>query len=108
MTVAVLTLLRRAQLSVAVLLTPVSLCSSGAMRGAKRWRWAMYAASSRSLMVKNPWRFSAVIMLTHMAVLNVSRHACHFLDRLYQTPPMPVREASVALIHVGGVWSDLS
>ena len=52
MAVAVLTLPRQAQISAAVLSTPVAMCSSGAMREAKRWRWAMYAASSRLLMVK--------------------------------------------------------
>ena len=36
--VAVLTLPRRAQISAVVLSTPVAMCSSGAMRGAKRWR----------------------------------------------------------------------
>ena len=35
MTVAVLTLPRRDQLSVAVLSTPVAMCSNGAMRGEK-------------------------------------------------------------------------
>ena len=32
---------------------PVKICSSDAMRGANRCRWEMYAASSRSLMVRN-------------------------------------------------------
>ena len=41
MAVAVLTLPRRDQLSAAVLSTPVEMCSSGAMRGANRCRWAM-------------------------------------------------------------------
>ena len=54
MVVAVLTLPHQAQLSAAVLLTPVAMCSSGAMRAVKMWRWAMYAANSRLLMVKNP------------------------------------------------------
>ena len=36
--VAVLTLPRQSQLSVAVLLTTVVMCYRGAMRGAKRWR----------------------------------------------------------------------
>ena len=54
MAVAVLTLPRRAQLSAAVLSYPVEMCSSGAMRGANRCRWEMYATSSRSLMVRNP------------------------------------------------------
>ena len=102
MAVAVLTLPRWAQLSAAVLSTPVAMCSSCAMRGAKMWRWVMYAASSKSFMVKNPWGFSLVRMLSCMAVLNVSRHTCHSPEGVCQTPPMPVREASVALIHVGG------
>ena len=97
MAVAVLTLPHRAQLSAAVLLTPVAMCYSGAMRGGKMWSWAMYAAISRSLMVKNPWGLSSVRMLDRMAVINVSRHTCHSLDGLYQTPPMPVREEYVAL-----------
>ena len=78
------------------------MCSSGTMRGAKRSMWAMYAASSRSFMVKNPWGFSLVIMLARMAVLNVSRHTCHSPDGLHQTPPIPVKEASMSPIHVGG------
>ena len=49
---AVLTLPHWDQLSAAVLSTPVSICSNGVMRGAKMWRWEMYAARSRSLMVK--------------------------------------------------------
>ena len=36
--VAVLTLPRRAQIYAAVLSTPVAMCSSGAMCGAKMWR----------------------------------------------------------------------
>ena len=76
MAVAVMTLPRRAQLSAAVLSTPVEMFSSGAMRGANRCRWAMYTASSRSLMVRNPVGFLSVRMLARMAVLNVSRHTC--------------------------------
>ena len=102
MAVAVLTLPRRSQISAEVLLTPVALCCSGAIRGAKMLRWAMYAASSRSLMVKNPFGFSSMRMLDCMVVLNVSRHKCHSPDGLYQTLSMPVREAYVVLIHVGG------
>ena len=79
MAVAVLTLLRRAQLYAAVLSTPVEMCLSGAMRGANRCRWVIYAASSRSLMVRNPAGFLSVIMLAHMAVLNVSHHTCQSL-----------------------------
>ena len=41
-------------------------------------------------------------MLSFMAVLNVSHHMCHSPEGLWQTRPMPVREASVAPIHVGG------
>ena len=78
MAVAVITLPRRAQLSAAVMSAHVAIYSRGAMRGAKRWRWVMYAASSRSLMVKNLWGFSLVRILAHMAVLNVSQHMCHF------------------------------
>ena len=62
----------------------------------------MYDASSKSLMVKNPWGFSSVRMLACMAVLNFSRHMCHSPEGLWQTPPMPMMEASVAPIHVGG------
>ena len=78
MAVAVLTLSRQAQLSVAVLSTPVEMCSSGAMRGANRCRWAMYAASSRSLIVRNPVGFASMRMWARMAVLNVSRHTCQY------------------------------
>ena len=53
-------------------------------------------------MVKVSFGFLLVRMWACMAVLNVSRHMCHSPDGLYQTPPMPVREASVAPIHVGG------
>ena len=80
MAVAVLTLPRRYHLSAVVLSTPVAMCYSGAMCEAKIWRWAMYAASSRSLMVKKPWRLLSVKMLARMAVLNVSRNTCHSLD----------------------------
>ena len=62
----------------------------------------MYTASSKSLMVKNPRGFSSVRMWACMAVLNVSLHTCHTPEGLWQTPPMPVREASVAPIHVVG------
>ena len=82
MAVAVLMLTRQAQFYAAVLLAPIAMCSSGAMCGAKRWRWVMYAASYRLLMVKNPWGFSSVRMLACMAVLNVSLHMCHSLDGL--------------------------
>ena len=102
MAVAVLTLPRQAQISTAVLSTPVEMCLSGAMRGANRFRWAMYAARSRLLMVRNPLGFSSVRMWARMAVLNVSRHICQFPFGLQQNPPMPVREASMAPIHVGG------
>ena len=57
MAVVVLTLPRQAQLSAAVLSTPVEICSSGDMRGANRCGCAMYAASSRLLMVRNPAGF---------------------------------------------------
>ena len=50
---------------------------------------------------QNPWGLSLVRILARMAVLNVSRHKCHYLDGLYQTPTIPVMEASVAPIHVG-------
>ena len=86
MALAVLTLPRRAQLSAAVFSTPVAMCSSGAMRGTKRWRWEMYAASSKSLMVKNPWGFSSLRMLACMAVLNVSYHTCHSPEGLWLYP----------------------
>ena len=82
MAVAVLTLPRRAQLSVAVLSTPVEMCSSDAMRGANKCRWEMYAASSRSLVVRNPLGFSSVRMWARMGVINVSRHACQSPFRL--------------------------
>ena len=77
MSVAMLTLPRLAQLFAAVLYTPVVMCSSGAIHGAKRCRWSIYAAKSRSLIVKNPWVFSSVRVLACMAVLNVCRHTCH-------------------------------
>ena len=82
MAVAMLTLPRRAQLSAAVMSTPVEMCSSGAMRGANRCRWAMYAASSRSLMVRYPLGFSSVRMWARMTVLNVSHHTCQSPDGL--------------------------
>ena len=62
----------------------------------------MYVAISKSLMVKNTWVFSLVRMLDCMEVLNDSRHTCNYPEGMWQTPPMPVREASVAPIHVGG------
>ena len=62
----------------------------------------MYAARSKSLMVKNPWGLSSVRMWVCMEVLNVSRHTCHSPEGLWQTLSMPVREASVAPIYVGG------
>ena len=77
MAVAMLTLPRRALLSAAVFYTPVVMCLSGFMLGAKRWRCAMYSASSRSLIVRNPLGFSSMRMLGYMVVLNVSRHTCH-------------------------------
>ena len=49
----VVTLLRLDHLYAAVLSTPVGMCSSGDMRGAKSWRWVMYAASSRFLIIKD-------------------------------------------------------
>ena len=52
MVVVVLTLPRWSQLSVAVLSTPVVMCSRRAIHGAKKWRGEMYAARSRLLMVK--------------------------------------------------------
>ena len=67
MVVAVLTLPRRAKLSAVVLSTPVDMCLSGAMRGTDRCRWEMYAASSRSLMVRNPVGFLSVRMLAMIA-----------------------------------------
>ena len=91
MAVAVLSLPRQAQISAAVLSNPVAMCSSGTMRGAKGWRWEMYAASSRLLMVKNTWVLSSVRMLARKAVLNVSRHTCHSPDGIYQNPPILVR-----------------
>ena len=104
----VLTLPYRAQLSAAVLSNPAAICSRGAIREAKMWRWAMYAARSKLLVVKNPFGFLSVRMWACMEVLNVSRHMCHSPDRLYQTLPMLVREVSVAPIHVGGLRSDFS
>ena len=101
MAVAVITLPRRSQLSAAVLSTPVEIFSIGAMRGANRCRWTMHAASLRLLMVRNPLGFASARMWARMAVLNVSCHRCQSLSRLLQTPPMPVREASMAPIHVG-------
>ena len=74
MAVSVLTLTCKAQLYAVVLSNPVAVCSSGAMRGEKMWRWEMYAASSRSLMVKKPWGFFSARMLARMAVLNVIHH----------------------------------
>ena len=62
----------------------------------------MYAARSKSLMVKNPCGFSSVRIWACMAVPNVSRHMCHSPEGLWQTPTVPVKETSVAPIHVGG------
>ena len=62
----------------------------------------MYAASSRSLMVNIPFGFLSVRMWDRMAVLNVSRHTCHSPDGIKQNQSIPLREASVAKIHVGG------
>ena len=76
MAVPVLTLPWRDQLSAAVLSTPVEMCSSGAMHGANRCRWEMYADRSRSLMVSNPVGFASLRMWARMTVLNVSRHTC--------------------------------
>ena len=80
MEVEVLKLPRWAQVSVDVLSTPVAMCSSGAMCGAEMWRWVMYAASSRSLMVNVPFGFFSVSMWACMAMLNVSCHMCQSLD----------------------------
>ena len=74
MAVAVLTLPRQAQLSEAVLSIPVETCSSGAMHEAKRRRWAMYTAISRSLMIRILLVFLSVRILARMEVLNASRH----------------------------------
>ena len=73
--VAVLTLTRQAQFYAAMLLTPVDMYSSGAMRGAKMWRWAMYSSNSRSLMVKNPWGFLSVGMRSHVQKVSHCFHA---------------------------------
>ena len=62
----------------------------------------MYAARSRSFMVNVPFGFLLVRMCDRMMVLNFIRHTCHSLEGLYHTPPMPVRDASVVSIHVGG------
>ena len=67
MEVAVLTLPWRAQLYAAVLSTPVDMCLSGAMRGANRCKWVMYAASLMSFMVRNPVGFLSVRKLARMA-----------------------------------------
>ena len=61
----------------------------------------MYAVISKSLMVKNPWGFSSVRMWYCMAVLNVRPKTCHSPKGVWQTPPMPVREAPVDPIQVG-------
>ena len=82
MAVAVITLPRRAQIYADVVLTPVAMCSSGVMRGKKMRRWAMYAASSRSLMVNVTFGFLSVRMWDRMAVPNVSRHTHHSPDGL--------------------------
>ena len=37
-----------------------------------------------------------------MEVLNVSHHMCHLPEGMHNTPPMTVREAYIASIHVGG------
>ena len=52
-------------------------------------------------MVRNPLGFAFVRMWACMAVLNVSRHTCQSPFGLWQTTPMPVREAYVGLILVG-------
>ena len=57
MAVDVLTLPRRAQISAALLSTAVVMCLSGFMRWAKMLRCGMYAVSSRSLIVRNPFGF---------------------------------------------------
>ena len=80
MAVSVLTLTCKAQLYAVVLSNPVAVCSSGAMRGEKMWRWEMYAASSSSFVIKKPWGFLSVRMLAHMSVLNGIRHTCHSPD----------------------------
>ena len=55
--VAEITLPRQAQISTAMLSTLVDMFSRGAMQGVERWRWYMYAASSRLFIVKNPWEY---------------------------------------------------
>ena len=63
----------------------------------------MYAASSRSLIVKKPWGLSSVRMLARMAVLNDSCHTYHPPKGLQKTLIIGTREASVSPIHVGWV-----
>ena len=63
----------------------------------------MYAVSSRLFIIKKPSRFSSVVMLARMVVLNDSHHMCHYLKGMHQKPPMPVRDTSVPPIHVGGL-----
>ena len=82
MEVDVPTLPQRDQISVAVFSTPVVMCLSGFMCGENRWRCAMYATSSRLLIVRNPLGFLSMRMLAYMGVLKVSRHTCHSPDRL--------------------------
>ena len=62
----------------------------------------MYAASSKSLMVKNPWECSSVRIWVCIGVMNVSLHTCQSPEGVWQTPPIPVREVYMALIHEDG------
>ena len=87
MEVAVLTLPRLSQISAAMLSTPVAMCAKGVMHGPKRWRWAIYAVSSRSLIVKYNWGLSSIRMLDRMEVMNVICHTYHSPEELQQNTP---------------------
>ena len=101
MALVVLTLPRRAQIYATILLTPVDMCLRGSMWGVKMCRWDMYGVSYRSLIVKNNWGVSSVIMFSRMAVPNASRHTCHSPEWMKQNLPVPMRDYSVTPIHVG-------
>ena len=62
----------------------------------KRWIWASRAPSSKSLMVTLMWVLSKEMSWSHVASVNWAFHRNRCLLLSWNTPPIPVLEASVA------------
>ena len=79
--------------------TAVQMFAKESILGAKSWTWAKTAASSRSLKVTSPVGLVSVTSRAWVTSEKGDHQTNHWPSGFWQTPPIPVLEASIAPYH---------